>query len=174
MTPLEIKEALYQCAPYIGFPKTLNSIAQANEVFEECGISLPVEGQSTTTEETRFKKDTAVQKSIFGAEHIDTMRANAPEKQKHIQDYLSAMCFGDFYTRDGLDLQMRELLTLCIVSALGSCENQVNANVQGNVNVGNDKEIMIEAITQSLPYMSFPRTLNALNCINDVLPENNK
>lgn len=174
LTPVEIKEALYQCAPYIGFPKTLNAIAQANKIFEERSISLPVEGQSTTTEETRLEKGIAVQKSIFGAEHIDTMRANAPVNQKHIQDYLSAYCFGDIYTRSGLDLKTRELLTLCILGALGGCENQVKAHVSGNLSVGNDKETMIEAITQSLPYMGFPRTLNALNCINEVVPESNK
>ena len=56
--------------------------------------------------------------SIFGPT-IDQMRAAAPEQQKHIQDNLSAFCFGDFYTRQGLDLQLRELLTFCIVSALG-------------------------------------------------------
>jgi 4-carboxymuconolactone decarboxylase len=59
-----------------------------------------------------------------------------PSNQKHIQDYLSSFCFGDFYTRGGLDLKTRELLTLCIVSALGGCESQVKAHVQGNQNVG--------------------------------------
>jgi 4-carboxymuconolactone decarboxylase len=87
---VEIKEALYQCAPYIGFPKTLNAIAQANQVFEERGITMPVEGQSTTSEETRLEKGIAVQKSIFGSLPIDTMRANEPKNLKHIQDYLSA------------------------------------------------------------------------------------
>ena len=32
-TPVEIREAVYQCAPFIGFPKTLNAIAAMNEVF---------------------------------------------------------------------------------------------------------------------------------------------
>jgi alkylhydroperoxidase/carboxymuconolactone decarboxylase family protein YurZ len=90
------------------------------------------------------------------------------------QEYLSAMCFGDFYTRSGLDVKTRELLTLCILSTLGGCESQVKAHVQGNLDVGNDKEMMIEAITQCLPYIGFPRTLNALNCVNDIIPEKEK
>ena len=96
------------------------------------------------------------------------MHKNAPENQKHIQNYLSAMCFGDFYTRDGLDLKMRELLTLCILSTLGGCENQLRSHVGGNLAVGNDKDIMIEAVTQCMPYIGFPRTLNALGCINEI------
>jgi len=35
LTPVEIKEAVYQCAPYIGFPKTLNSINEINEVSKQ-------------------------------------------------------------------------------------------------------------------------------------------
>jgi 4-carboxymuconolactone decarboxylase len=38
LTPIEIKEAVYQCAPYIGFPKTLNAINEVNEVLKQ-GIS---------------------------------------------------------------------------------------------------------------------------------------
>ncbi|MDF2522703.1 MAG: 4-carboxymuconolactone decarboxylase [Clostridiales bacterium] len=171
ITPVEIKETIYQCAPYLGFPKALNAMYQANEVFKERNISLPVESQKQVNEDTRFVEGLKVQKAIFG-DVIEQMHKNTPKNQKHIQQYLSAFCFGDIYTRSGLDLKTRELLTLCIVSALGDCENQVK--VKGNLSVGNDKEIMIEAITQSLPYMGFPRTLNALRCVNEVVPENNK
>lgn len=170
-TAVEIKEALYQCAPYLGFPKVINAVQKANEVFQALNIALPAESQKRVTEETRFEKGLQVQKNIFG-EVIDQMHEQAPENQKHMQHYLSAFCFGDIYTRSGLSLKRRELLTLCILSALGGCENQVRSHVKGNVTVGNDKSIMLEAITQCLPYMGFPRTLNALSCINEVIPEN--
>ncbi|MCU4166576.1 carboxymuconolactone decarboxylase family protein [Carboxylicivirga caseinilyticus] len=171
VSPVEIKEAIYQCTPYLGFPKTLNAINKANEVFKQAGISLPVESQKTVTEATRFDEGLKVQKEIFG-EVIDKMHQGAPKNQKHIQNYLSAFCFGDVYTRGTLDLKTRELLTLCILSALGGCENQVKSHVMGNVKVGNTKDILLEAVTQCLPYMGFPRTLNALACINEMIPEN--
>lgn len=171
VSPVEIKEAVYQCAPYLGFPKTLNAIQQVNEVFKAKNISLPVESQKQVTEENRFEKGLKVQKNIFG-EVIDQMHQNSPENQKHIQNYLSAFCFGDVYTRGTLDLKTRELLTLCILSALGGCESQVKSHVVGNLKVGNNKNTMLEAITQCLPYMGFPRTLNALSCVNEIIPEN--
>ncbi|MGG1400369.1 carboxymuconolactone decarboxylase family protein [Bacillus salipaludis] len=170
LTPVEIKEAVYQCAPYIGFPKTLNAINEVNEVFKAKNIVLPIESKKTVDEDDRFEKGLSVQVKIFG-EVIANMREIAPANQKHMQDYLSAFCFGDFYTREGLDLKTRELLTLCIVSSLGGAEGQVEAHVQGNENVGNDKETLITAITHCLPYMGFPRTLNALTCINEIIPE---
>jgi 4-carboxymuconolactone decarboxylase len=171
LTPVEIKEAVYQCAPYIGFPKTLNALTEVNEVFKSKNITLPIESQTTIDEDNRFDKGLAVQVEIFG-DVIAKMQESASSNQKHIQDYLSAFCFGDFYTREGLDLKTRELLTLCIISALGGAEGQVKAHVQGNKNVGNDKETLITAITHCLPYMGFPRTLNALACVNEIIPEN--
>jgi len=170
LTPIEIKEAIYQCAPYIGFPKTLNAMGEINEVFKSKNIALPIESQNKVEEDNRFEKGLAVQVEIFG-EVIAKMREGAPSNQKHIQDYLSSFCFGDFYTRGGLDLKTREMLTLCIVSSLGGAEGQVKAHVQGNLNVGNDKETMITALTHCLPYMGFPRTLNALSCVNEIIPE---
>ena len=166
VTPVEIKEAIYQCAPYIGFPKTLDALDRANEVFAERNISLPLESQKRVAEEERYEKGLDIQVAIFG-EAMRQRRQSAPENQKHIQEYLSAFCFGDIYSRSGLDIKTRELLTLCVISALGGCENQLRGHVQGNLNVGNDKELLIEAITQCMPWMGFPRTLNALACVNE-------
>lgn len=171
-TPEEIKEAMYQCAPYIGFPKTEKALRLVNEVFREKRIPLPVASQKTVTEDDRFMQGVKVQKSIFGAA-IDAMHKSTPQNQRHLlRDMLSAFCFGDVYTRKGLDLRTREILTFCIISSLGGCESQVKSHVQGNVNVGNTKENLIDALTCCLPYIGFPRTLNALGCVNAVIPEN--
>ncbi|GKU84141.1 carboxymuconolactone decarboxylase family protein [Niallia sp. NCCP-28] len=160
LTPVEIKEAIYQCAPYIGFPKTLNAINEVHQVFNTQNIALPIESQKTVNEDNRYQKGLATQVEIFG-DLLAKMREGTSVNQKHIQDYLSAFCFGDFYTCGELDLKTRGLLTLCIITALGGAEGQVKAHVQGNKNVGNDKETLIIAITHCLPYIGFPRTLNA-------------
>ena len=171
-TPVEIKETLYQCAPYVGFPKTVSALEITNKVFKKQGIKMPLANQSTVTEATRFDDGFKVQGEIFGAEHIAAMHKNSPANQKHIANYLSEFCFGDTYTRNGLDLQMRELITLCAISTIGGAEPQVKAHVQANLNVGNDKELMLDAVTQCLPYIGFPRTLNAIACINQIIPAN--
>lgn len=169
-SPEEIREALYHCAPYIGLGKAEAAVQAADQVLEEHGVSLPLAGGATVTEDTRLEHGIAAQKAIFG-DAIDAMRAAAPASQKHIQDYLSAYCFGDFYTRKGLDLKQRELLTFCILCAQGGCESQVRSHIGGNTAVGNDKAVLLDALTVCLPYIGFPRTLNALACLNDLLPE---
>lgn len=165
--PEELLEVFHQSAPYIGFSKVEKGLEVLKKVFEEENISMPLEHNSVVTEEDRLEKGIEVQKSIFG-EVIDKMRASAQGYQKAMQDYLSAYCFGDTYTRKGLDLKERELITFVCISALGGCEGQVRAHLGGNISVGNSKELLISAVYQILPYIGFPRSLNAIAAINDI------
>lgn len=170
VTPIEVKEILYQAVPYVGIAKAFDFLFATNEILESRGIKLSLKGQSTTTPETRYEKGRALSKSIFG-EMIDKMYDESPKNQVHIQRYLSANCFGDYYTRNGLDIKTRELLTFSILLSLGGCEPQLKGHIQGNANVGNDKELLINVVTQLLPYNGYPRSLNAIRCLNEVLPE---
>ena len=171
VTPVEAKEVVYQAVPYVGMARTVDFVHIVNGVLTARGVALPLEGQSATSPETRFEKGLAVQKAIFG-ERIDAMRAAAPENQKHMQDYLSANCFGDYVTRGGLDAKVRELLTFSMLLTLGGCESQLRSHIQGNLNVGNDKRTLLSVVTQLLPYAGYPRTLNAIACLNEAIPEN--
>ncbi|WP_321518987.1 carboxymuconolactone decarboxylase family protein [uncultured Bacteroides sp.] len=170
VTPVEIKEILYQSVAYVGVAKVIDFIYAANEILKERGIELPVKGQSTTTPETRMEKGLALQKDIFG-DMIDKMYEQSPKNQLHIQKYLSANCFGDYQTRTGLDAKTRELLTFSMLISMGGTESQVKGHILGNVKVGNDKETLLSVATQLLPYIGYPRTLNALKCLNEVIPE---
>lgn len=171
VTPVEVKEIVYQAVPYAGMAKVVDFVHITNEVLVARGVGLPLAGQSTTSPGTRFDKGLAVQKAIFGGEHIDAMRETAPEGQKHIQDYLSMNCFGDYVTRDGLDTKTRELLTFSMLLSLGGCEPQLKGHIRGNLNLGNDKRTLLAVVTQLLPYVGYPRSLNAVACLNEVVPE---
>lgn len=167
MSPIEIKEVLYQAVAYVGLGKTFELFEVTNDVLAKNGVELPLESISTTTRENRHEKGLEIQKKYFGAENIQAMIDNTPEGQERFNDFLAGYCFGDFYTRDALDDQDRELITFCVLATLGGCENQLRGHVQGNFNVGNTKEILIDALTILLPYIGFPRTLNALAIINE-------
>jgi 4-carboxymuconolactone decarboxylase len=171
VTPVEVKEIVYQAVPYVGMAKVYDFLHATNEVLENQGIKLPLEGQSTTTPETRLEKGLALQKAMVGAERIDKMYAEAPANQIDIQKYLSANCFGDYVIRNGVDVKTRELLTISMLLSLGGCEPQLKGHIQTNINVGNDKETMLSVVTQLLPYIGYPRTLNAIRCLNELLPE---
>jgi 4-carboxymuconolactone decarboxylase len=120
--------------------------------------------------QTRHRDGLALQKSIFG-ETIDAMYASSAENQLHIRQYLSANCFGDYYNWTGLDIPTRELLTFAMILSMGGCEPQLRGHVQGNLNVGNDKAALLAVVTQLLPYVGYPRALNAISCLNEVIPQ---
>ena len=170
VTPVEVKEIVYQAVPYVGMAKVYDFIHATNEILESRGVKLPLEGQATTTPETRFEKGYAVQKAIVG-ERLEKMYADSPADQIHIQRYLSANCFGDYVARAGIDLPTRELLTFSMLLALGGCEPQLKGHVQANLTVGNDKERLLSVVTQLIPYVGYPRALNAIRCLNEVAPD---
>ncbi|HUI92777.1 MAG TPA: carboxymuconolactone decarboxylase family protein [Chitinivibrionales bacterium] len=167
VTPVEAKEILYQAVPYVGMAKVFDFIHATNEILANRGVQLPLEGQSTTSSEARYENGLALQKSIFG-EMIDKLYKDSPSDQIHIQRLLSANCFGDYLTRKGLSVKIRELLTFSMLLSLGGCEHQVTAHIQGNLNVGNDKGVLLAAVTQLIPFIGYPRALNALRCLNEV------
>ena len=168
ITPIEVKELVYQSVPYVGFGKAHNFFGVVTKVFDKKGIEYPLDPQSNTNPENRHQKGRELQERYFGAENIEMMRNNTPEGQKHFNTFLEGFCFGDFYTRDGLDDQQRELITFVFIASLGGCENQLRGHTQGNLAVGNDKEKIISAITVIMPYIGFPRTLNALAIVNEI------
>ena len=59
-------------------------------------------------------------------------------------------------------------MTFTFITTLGGCENQLRGHIQGNLSVGNDKERLISAITVMLPYIGFPRSLNAISIVNEI------
>ena len=170
VTPVEIKEIVYQSVPYVGISKAFDFIHATNEVLTERGVKLPLPNQSTTTPTTRMDKGLAVQKQIIGSDKVENLYALAPDDQIHIQHYLSANCFGDHYTRSGIDIPTRELLTFSMLVALGGCDPQVKGHVAANVRVGNDRAKLIAVLTQLLPFIGYPRTLNGLKAVDDVAP----
>ena len=131
-----------------------------NEILAGRGISLPLEGQSTTTLATRLEKGIEVQAEIFGGHMKEAWKASAMNR------WLAANCFGDYYTRRGLTPADRELVTFCFLMAQGGCEPQLIAHSKGNMNMGNDKAFLTAAVYQCLPYIGYPRSLNAISCIN--------
>ncbi|MFZ2058333.1 MAG: carboxymuconolactone decarboxylase family protein [Acidimicrobiales bacterium] len=170
VTPVEVKEIVYQAVAYVGMAKVFDFIHATNDVLTEREIQLPLEGQSTTTPESRAERGLAVQKEIVGADVIDQMYSSASEDEIHFQRLLSANCFGDNYTRTGIDLRTRELLTFAMLISLGGCEPQAKGHAAANLNVGNDRQLLLAVITQLLPFIGYPRTLNALRVINEVAP----
>lgn len=160
LSPVMIKETVYQAVDYLGIGRMYPFLGTVNEVLEERGVQLPLEGQATTTMENRLEKGAALQLEMFGEGMRDAW------KKGHINRWLAANCFGDYYTRTGLDLAQREMITFCFLAAQGGCEPQLTSHAKGNMNMGNDAAFLTKVVSQCLPYIGYPRSLNAIACIN--------
>lgn len=166
VTPVEIKEIVYQAVAYLGIGRVFDFLHATNDVLTECGIKLPLEGQSTTTVENRLEKGIQTQIDIFGPQ-MEEFYKSGPEESRHINNWLADNCFGDYYTRTGLDYKMREMITFCFLSAQGGCEPQLTSHAAANMRIGNDKQFLINIISQCIPYIGYPRSLNPLRCVNE-------
>jgi 4-carboxymuconolactone decarboxylase len=169
--PIQIREAVYQTAPFIGFPKVLNALDTINKVFTSRGIALPLENKGTIEENQRFEKGKEMQFPLYGDGMKQYMRDLPGGFAEAIPRLLTESCFGDFYTRGGLDTKTRELLIFCALATLGGTERQMASHAVGNLKVGNNKETLISATVHSYPYIGFPRVSNAINAIKEAKVE---
>jgi 4-carboxymuconolactone decarboxylase len=170
VTPVEVKEIVYQAVPYVGLANVFDFLHTTNEVLTDRGVELPLPAQSASTPETRAEVGLAVQNRVVGADNVAGMYAAAADDDVHFQRYLSANCFGDYVARSGIDLRTRELLTFSMLVSLGGADAQVRGHVAGNLNVGNDRGALLAVLTQLLPFIGYPRTLNGLTAINAIAP----
>ncbi|MBO5523176.1 MAG: carboxymuconolactone decarboxylase family protein [Roseburia sp.] len=166
VTPVEVKEIVYQAVAYLGIGRVFPFLKITNEVLEERGVALPLPSQATTTMENRREAGTQAQVDIFG-ENMRDFWKSGPEESRHINYWLVANCFGDYYTRTGFDYKQREMITFCFLAAQGGCEPQLTSHAAANMKIGNDKAFLIKIVSQCLPYIGYPRSLNALRCINE-------
>lgn len=171
VTPVEAKEIVYQAAAYLGIGRVFPFLKATNEVLAAREIRLPLEGQATTTMEDRREAGTQAQVDIFG-EGMKDFWKSGPEESRHINRWLADNCFGDYYTRKGLDYQQREMITFCFLSAQGGCEPQLTSHAAANIRIGNDKAFLIKIVSQCLPFIGYPRSLNALRCVNEAAAQN--
>jgi 4-carboxymuconolactone decarboxylase len=111
-----------------------------------------------------------VQERIVGSDRVAGMYASAAGDELHFQRFLSANCFGDHLTRGGIGLPLRELLTFALLAALGGCDPQVRGHVAANLHVGNSRPTLLGVLTVLVPFIGYPRTLNALAAVNEVAP----
>ncbi|WP_426563283.1 carboxymuconolactone decarboxylase family protein [Angustibacter sp. McL0619] len=170
VTPVEAKEIVYQAVPYVGMAKVFDVLHITNDVLSARGVDLPLEGQSSTSPQTRMEQGLAVQKRIVGDDAVEAMYAAAPPGEQHIQRYLSGNCFGDHVSRGGIDLRTRELLTFAMLVALGGCDPQVKGHTAANLRVGNTRADLLAVLTHLLPFIGYPRTLNGLAALDAVAP----
>lgn len=167
-SPLEVREAIYQCAPFIGFPKTLNALSVLNEVFKERGIQTPLESGVTVSEEDRYQKGKEIQEKLYGDEIKQAMKGLPDNIGDDAARFLTEVCFGDFYTRKGLDIKTREILALAVLVTKDD-DITLKSHIKGSLKAGNSPETIAAVILQCMPYTGMPNALHAFTFLKEEL-----
>ncbi len=121
-------------------------------------------------ENKRYEMGLKKLQEVDGAEGvsvIESLNDIAPDMGKYIVEF----AFGDIYNRDGIDIAIRQAVTIAALSALGGCEKQLRIHINAALNVGLGQEEIIEIIIHCVPYIGFPKALNALSVAKEIFKE---
>lgn len=100
------------------------------------------------------------------AKLVDSYR----DLDEHLADYIVSFAFGDIYSRDSLTQQEQTLVTISMLTALG-IEPQLKLHINVGFNVGLSQEQIVGALIHGIPYVGFPRVLNGLTLLKQVMAE---
>lgn len=114
--------------------------------------------------ETLSKVDGSSAKGV-----MESLENIAPDVRKYIFEF----AFGDIYNRPELDLKQREMVTITSLLTQGDTRNQLKVHINGSLNVGLTQEEIIETFIHCLPYVGFPKVLNAINVAKEVFETRN-
>lgn len=119
---------------------------------------------------TRFENGLKMLQEIDG-EGGEQVIASLENISKDLGNMIVEFAFGDIYTRKGLDLQEREMITLASLLTQGTCEAQLRVHIQGALHVGISPDKIIEIFLQCIPYTGFPRVLNGVLLAKEIFHE---
>lgn len=123
-----------------------------------------------TIPSARYQKGRKILKKIHGMKAIhaiDGMADIAPDMARFVYEFP----FGDIYSRPGLDIKSRQLVTVSSLATLANADQQLKAHINGSLNVGLTRQEMVEALMQIAVYAGFPAALNALKIAREVFKE---
>ena len=109
-------------------------------------------------------------KEIDGAGGENVIKA-LEEIAPDVGNYIIAFAFGNIYSREGLSVQEREIITVTSLLTAGGCDSQLRVHINGALNVGIPPEKIVEVFIQCIPYTGFPRVLNAVFTAKEIFTE---
>lgn len=88
-----------------------------------------------------------------------------------VERYITEFSFGEVYMRDGLNLEVREIITLTVLIAIGASKGQLRMHIKSLLKLGLSKKDVAEVIIQTLPNVGFPKVLDAIGVAKTIFSE---
>jgi alkylhydroperoxidase/carboxymuconolactone decarboxylase family protein YurZ len=168
MRPRAILEVFMQVGLYAGFPTTEASAARAREVFAARGLTVPDEPARDDSNEALDARGREVMAMLHGERGNQGYAAPGNPITGTLYPSAVRYGYGELWSRPGLTHRERMLCAIAAFTAMG-LEGQLRKFSQSALNVGLTRENIVEAVIQTAPYGGFPRALNGLAILSEVL-----
>jgi 4-carboxymuconolactone decarboxylase len=122
------------------------------------------------SENERFEAGMAVRRAVLGADYVDRSMAQAGAFMAPFQRMATEWCWGEIWTRPGLDKKTRSLMNLAILTALGK-PAELKLHVKGALNNGLGVEEIQEALLHATVYCGIPAGLEAFRAAQEALKD---
>jgi 4-carboxymuconolactone decarboxylase len=120
--------------------------------------------------ETRLDRGLRLRRESLGDPYVDASLAAATEFTRPIQDYVTETCWGDIWSRPGLDRRTRSLITLAMLTALNR-PTEFAVHVRGAIRNGCTEAEIQEVLLQTAAYCGAPAALESFRVAGRVLTE---
>ncbi|MFC5470129.1 carboxymuconolactone decarboxylase family protein [Cohnella suwonensis] len=165
--PNEIIEIATHCIPFCGFPRALNAVGVAKQLFAEQNIEVNIEDELLQNVGERRERGLAKLQEIDG-KHGEAVADSLADIAPLLAEQIIEFAFGEIYSRPGLNPIQRQLVTLGALTAQGGCEPQLHVHLNAAIRVGLTRQETIEALLQCSPYTGFPKVLNAIKVAKEI------
>ena len=118
----------------------------------------------------RYEEGMAVRKAVLGVEYVDKSLREADEFTRPMQELVTEYCWGEIWTRPGLDRRTRSFLNLAMLTALNR-PHEIKLHVRGALNNGLTKDELLEVFLQSAIYCGVPAALDAMRAAKEIVAE---
>lgn len=182
-TETEIEELLLQMTVYAGYPKTLAAVTAAQQILvdlKQRGIPAAspqpdlASRQQAESNEVRYRRGLEALNQISkasGEAVVNSFEDIAPDLGRYILEF----SYGDVFSRPNLDLKTRELATVAALTGLNTTASELplKVHINGALNVGANRQEIVEAIMHMIPYVGFVKVQQAMALAEIVFQERN-
>ncbi|AKS32177.1 4-carboxymuconolactone decarboxylase [Mycolicibacterium goodii] len=125
---------------------------------------------SEGTHAESYERGIKNRKEVLGDAHVQRSLDAVTEFSRPIQELVTEYCWGEVWSRDGIDRKTRSLLNLATLTALNRM-HELGVHVRGAINNGVTPAQIQEVLIQSAIYVGVPAALESFRVAERVLKE---
>lgn len=121
----------------------------------------------------RYEKGLTVRRAVLGEEYVNRSLDSATNFSRPMQELVTEYCWGEIWTREGLDRKIRSMINLAMLTALNR-PHEIETHVRGALNNGVTPEQIQEVFLQTAIYCGVPAAIDSFRIAQRVLKEDGR